>query len=182
MIKIGTHNGEAMENKENKHWYVLYTKPRWEKKIASRLHEMNIECYCPLNRVERQWSDRKKVVLEPLFTCYLFVRLADNELAKPLSVNGVLNFIQRMKKPAPVRDHEIDDIRKFLSEYQYVQLEKIDVEVDDEIEITRGLFMEQKGYITDVRGNYVKVAIKSLGYSLVASVDRKGIRKIQTTE
>ncbi|MEO6221006.1 MAG: transcription termination/antitermination NusG family protein, partial [Ginsengibacter sp.] len=50
-----------------KTWYVVYTRPRWEKKIAENLLRLGIEHYCPLNKVTRQWSDRKKKVLEPLF-------------------------------------------------------------------------------------------------------------------
>ncbi|HMJ47328.1 MAG TPA: transcription termination/antitermination NusG family protein, partial [Ferruginibacter sp.] len=56
----------------NKKWYVVYTRPRWEKKVAATLDERGVENYCPLNRVNRQWSDRKKVVLEPLFKGYVF--------------------------------------------------------------------------------------------------------------
>ena len=48
-------------------WHAVYTKPRWEKKVAALLDAKGIEYYCPLNRVVKQWSDRKKTVLEPLF-------------------------------------------------------------------------------------------------------------------
>ena len=54
-------------SEERKNWYAVYTLPRWEKKIARLLEEKGYEVYCPLNRVQRQWSDRKKTVLEPLF-------------------------------------------------------------------------------------------------------------------
>ena len=54
-------------------WYVLYTKPRNEKKVAQRLSEAGYTVYCPLQKVRRQWSDRTKVVEEPLFTSYLFI-------------------------------------------------------------------------------------------------------------
>jgi hypothetical protein len=49
-------------------WYAVYTRPRWEKKVAEILTDKKIENYCPLNKVVRQWSDRKKIVHEPLFT------------------------------------------------------------------------------------------------------------------
>ncbi|HCY90719.1 MAG TPA: antitermination protein NusG, partial [Chitinophagaceae bacterium] len=53
-------------SEENYHWYVVYTRPRWEKKVALNLAQKGIEHYCPLNKVRKQWSDRKKMVLEPL--------------------------------------------------------------------------------------------------------------------
>ena len=57
-------------------WYVLYTKPRNEKKVAQRLSEAGYTVYCPLQKVRRQWSDRTKVVEEPLFKSYLFIQIS----------------------------------------------------------------------------------------------------------
>ncbi|MBL0358846.1 MAG: UpxY family transcription antiterminator [Chitinophagaceae bacterium] len=57
----------------------MYTKPRWEKKVACLLDEKGIENYCPLNKVVKQWSDRKKVVLEPVFKSYVFVKILEDK-------------------------------------------------------------------------------------------------------
>jgi transcription antitermination factor NusG len=57
-----------------KHWYAIYTNPRWEKKVDKLLTEAGIESYCPLNTVMRKWSDRMKKVEEPLFKSYVFVQ------------------------------------------------------------------------------------------------------------
>ena len=81
-----------------------------------------------------------------------------------------------------VRDKEIEDIRRFLFEYGSVKLEKTNVMVDDAIEILYGPFMDKTGQVTQVNDNYVKVAIRSLGYSLVASVSRSGIRRLEPEE
>ena len=56
-------------------WYALYTRSRFEKKAAERLTEQGIEAYVPLQRVMRQWSDRRKQVLEPAIRSYVFVRI-----------------------------------------------------------------------------------------------------------
>ena len=58
-----------------KKWYALYTKPRWEKKIDSVLIRKGVESWCPLQKIERQWSDRKKIIEDPLFKSYVFVRI-----------------------------------------------------------------------------------------------------------
>lgn len=180
MVLCVTHRGEAMRNSENKNWYVLYTKPRWERKVAEKLENAGIECYCPLNRVERRWSDRWKTIQEPLFRCYIFVHVSTEDLYKPLEVNGILHYVHHMKKPAVVRDREINDIRRFLAEHKSVNLEKIHVGVNDAIEILYGPFMDKTGQVTQVKENYVKVSIRSLGYSLVATVSRTGIRKLES--
>ncbi len=63
----------------NYSWFAFYTKPRWEKKVAGLLSARGIINYCPLNKVVRQWSDRKKVVLEPVFKSYVFVKIEDDK-------------------------------------------------------------------------------------------------------
>ena len=78
---------------DKKYWYVVYTKPRWEKKVYSLLEEEGIEAYCPLNKVHKQWSDRMKWVEEPLFKSYVFVRLAEEEMSQVRMVSGVINYV-----------------------------------------------------------------------------------------
>ena len=60
-------------------WYAVYTKSRYEKKLADNLREKGIEAYVPLRKVVRQWSDRKKLVAEPLIRSYCFVILPNLE-------------------------------------------------------------------------------------------------------
>ena len=71
-------------------WYVVYTKPKWEKKVAEQLINSGIECYCPLITQVRQWSDRKKKVEVPLFNSYVFVQLPDAERNKVFQSVGVV--------------------------------------------------------------------------------------------
>ena len=75
---------------EMKNWYALYTRSRWEKKVAELLTRKQVENYCPLNRVQRQWSDRRKIVMEPLFRSYVFVHMTEAEQLTARSVDGVI--------------------------------------------------------------------------------------------
>src|SRR5688572_5910878 len=111
-----------------KKWYALYTKPRWEKKVDKLLAEKGMESYCPLQRVQRQWSDRKKIVDEPLFKSYVFVRISDEQQTAVRMVNGVVNFVYWMGKPAIVKDHEIQIIRQFMNEYDNVEVTQTPIE------------------------------------------------------
>ena len=70
-----------MNEKNNLHWYAVYTKPRWEKKVASLLDVKGVENYCPVNKVVKQWSDRKKT----LFTNPKFISLAVQNIEKHLA-------------------------------------------------------------------------------------------------
>src|SRR5258706_5427248 len=95
-----------------KQWYALYTRPRWEKKVADLLEKKKVEVYCPLNKVKRQWADRKKIVYEPLFASYVFVYVSEREELNIKQTDGVINFVYWLNKPAVIRNEEIDTIRR----------------------------------------------------------------------
>ncbi len=160
-------------------WYVVYTKPRWEKKVFKHFSEKGMESYCPLNKVRKKWSDRIKTVEEPLFKSYVFVRVAEDEHLKVRMTQGVVNFVYWQGKPAIVRDNEIEVIRKFLNEYKEVQAMPLELRPDMSVKIRRGVFMDKEATVIKVQGNKVQVNIESIGYSLVASVDKSNLAMIE---
>lgn len=101
----------------NLRWYALYTRPRWEKKVAELLGAKQIENYCPMQKLEKNWSDRKKIILEPLFKSYVLVRLAPKAHIPVLQTDGVIGFVTFQGKPAVIRDEEIDAVKLFLQNY-----------------------------------------------------------------
>src|SRR5688500_10904022 len=103
-----------------KRWYAVYTRPRWEKKVAAALSKSEIENYCPLNKVERRWSDRKKIIEEPLFTSYVFVRASLKEQTVIRETDGIVNFVYWLGRPAVIRNEEIDLIKRFLNQHKNV--------------------------------------------------------------
>ena len=88
-------------------WLAVYTRPRWEKKVNQLLIEKGVESYCPLNKVRRKWSDRVKVVEEPLFKSYVFVKVDDQDRTAVRMTNGVINFVYWDSKPALIKEKEI---------------------------------------------------------------------------
>ena len=156
-------------------WFAIYTKPRWEKKVNQLLTDKGVECYCPLNKVKRKWSDRTKTVEEPLFKSYVFVKVTEEERTKVRLTNGVVNFVYWNGKPAIVREKEIQTIKLFLDEHENVQVRPIDLTVQQRVLITSGTFMDRTATVLDVRKKEVKVSIDSLGYELVALIDKNKI-------
>ena len=160
-------------------WLAIYTRPRWEKKVSLLLSEKGLESYCPLNKVRRKWSDRVKVVEEPLFKSYVFVKIGDEDRSAVRMTPGAINFVYWQGKPAVIRDKEIIAIKRFLNEYENVEVQPIDLKVDERVRITNGTFMDHEGKVLDVRHKTVKVAIDSLGYILVAYIDRTKLTSAQ---
>jgi transcription antitermination factor NusG len=162
----------------NQKWYAVYTKPRWEKKVAEILTIKSIENYCPLNRVEHQWSDRKKVVYIPLFTSYVFIRITDKQLSVLKTIDGIISIVTWLGKPAIIKDEEIDTIKKFLTSHSNVQLEKNNVNVSDKIKIINGSLLDQEGTIVAIKNNLIIVSLPSLGYIMYVEVDRSNIERV----
>ena len=153
-------------------WLAIYTRPRWEKKVNQLLTEKGLESYCPLNKVRRKWSDRIKVVEEPLFKSYVFVKVSDDDRSAVRMTAGAINFVYWQGKPAVIKEKEIIAIKRFLNEYENVEVQVQEIKVDQRVRITNGTLMDHEGKVLDVRRKTVKVAIDSLGYILVAYIDR----------
>jgi len=156
----------------SKKWLAIYTRPRWEKKVNQLLTEKGLESYCPLNKVRRKWSDRIKIVEEPLFKSYVFVRVSDQDRTAVRMTPGAINFVYWQGKPAVIRDKEIVAIKRFLNEYENVEVHPMEFRVNQRVRITNGTLMDHEGKVLDVRHKTVKVAIDSLGYVLVAYIER----------
>jgi len=163
---------------ETKNWYAVYTRPRWEKKVAEIFSRHKIENYCPLNRVVRQWSDRKKVIYEPLFTSYVFVKVTDKDHLHLRKTAGVINLVYWLNKPAVIPEHEIDAIKRFLSEYMNVELQKKPINVNDTVRVVDGPLMLREGQVLYVKNKTVKVALPSLGYMMNAEIETANVEII----
>ena len=82
-----------VKQKSTYKWYPVYTNPRAEKKAQTALQNKGILTYLPLRRQQKQWSDRKKWVEEPLFKSYIFVYITEQEQTEVLMTKGIARFI-----------------------------------------------------------------------------------------
>ena len=150
-------------------WFVLYTKSRNEKLVADKLRSMDIDVYCPLVKTKRKWSDRTKLVEEPLFRSYCFINIADHERAKVFSVSGVVRYLFWLKKPAIVQDAEIDAIKLMLNEVDHNSIQVDKFTPDSRLTIGSGSFADLSGRVLKQQGKIVAILLDSL--QLVIKVD-----------
>ncbi|MEI6189289.1 MAG: UpxY family transcription antiterminator [Chitinophagia bacterium] len=157
------------ESASVKKWHVIYTKSKWEKKVDGLLLKNGIESWCPVQKKERQWSDRKKIIEEPLFRSYVFVKINKSEHSKVLGIIGVVNFLYFEKKPAIIRDNEIEVIRKYLglanTAIQVVNLTNLPPQT--KVSINQGLFMGQKGEVIRSSKKTVFVQLQSINMMMI---------------
>ena len=144
-------------------WYVVYTKPKWEKKVAEKLAQAGIECYCPLITQIKQWSDRKKKVEVPLFNSYVFVQLPEADRNTVFAVPGVVRYLFWLGKPAIVRDEEINIIKKNLNASNIADISVSSIQVGDRIKLDSGVFSNQNAIVQEISKTYYILVLESLG-------------------
>jgi len=109
---------EAMGESSFASWYAVQTHARHEKIIAQRLREQGVTTFLPMYSEVHRWSDRRKVVELPLFSCYVFVRLlpTNEQRLRVLRQDGVFNFVGIRGQGTPIPDEQIDAVQTLISQ------------------------------------------------------------------
>ena len=99
-------------------WYALHTRSRHERVVAQRLSGGGLETYLPTVREVHRWSDRKKTIEVPLFSCYLFVRCAmsSDDRTQVHRIESALGFVGAQGEGLPIPDEQIECVRTALAE------------------------------------------------------------------
>ncbi|KAA1246435.1 UpxY family transcription antiterminator [Aquimarina sp. RZ0] len=164
-------------------WYVLYVKPRHEKKIENLLKEKQIETYLPLVKTIRKWSDRKKMIESPLFPSYLFVKIdfrKDSE--NVLSIRGFCTFIRFGSEFAKVQDHEIKSIRLLteMSDVKDIENSDIAIKVGEYRRVQEGALSGLDCEIINVNNvNKIIVRIDSIKHSIMATLPSSFLSELE---
>lgn len=167
---------------EDKKWFAIYVKSRYEKKVFKLLADMNIESFLPLVTRIKQWSDRKKKVEEPLFRSYIFVHISSRyEYENVVHCNGVVKFVSFENKAVPVPDNQIYAIKCYIEDNDI--LDDINYDNYKEGELVR----IKSGQLKDLIGRFVKINgkhrviinIESVGKCLPITISKSKIEAIK---
>lgn len=145
-------------------WYPIYTRSRFEKKTQLELEKKQITTYLPLKKVLKQWSDRKKIVEEPLLKSYLFIYISIKEYNEVLLTPGFSRFIYFSGKIASIPDKQIQDLRLLLANSTDLELIEYNISPGEKVLIKAGPF---KGITAEL------VSLKSKK-SLILRLDQLG--------
>src|SRR6056300_981692 len=127
---------KSMEKK----WFVVYTRPQQELKVASQLSAMGITNYCPTITLVKQYSDRKKKVTKPLLSSYVMVELVEKERNKVFACNGIVRYLYFLGKPAVVPAAQVNLMQDHLNGV-YNDFKVTTLSVGDSHTITEGPFL-----------------------------------------
>jgi transcription antitermination factor NusG len=159
-------------------WYALYLRSRHEKAVDVRLREKGIETYLPMVEEIRQYSDRKKIVLEPLFRGYLFVRTDLGDKVPILQTGGVVRFVGIGLKASPIPDKQIGWIRIAGGDPSRIKREPYWV-AGERVRVIAGPFAGIEGLIVTLKDSMrVVLSVECIGQSVSVEVTRDWVRKL----
>jgi len=92
-------------------WFALQVRPKSEKKVEHLLSQKGYECFTPIHRSKRKWSDRTVEVDLPLFSGYVFCRFSPSALGKAITTQGIIKIVGFGGKPAEVAIEEIEALQ-----------------------------------------------------------------------
>ena len=153
-------------------WHAIYTRSRFEKKLANLLEQKGINCYLPLKIEKRQWSDRVKKIEEPLLKGYLFVKVSNKEYFDVLNTPGAVCYVSFEGKAAPIPEKQINDLKAFL---QYVN-DQVDVTRErlskgEKIIVVTGPLKGVTGELIDFKGkNRIVLRFENIGYCVLTDI------------
>jgi transcriptional antiterminator RfaH len=137
----------------NYQWYAIYTKANAEKKLFNSLTEKGIECYLPTRKVQRNWIDSRRWNEEPLFRCYLFVRVSYREFFTALNTPGVVCFISSGGKAQAISEIQINNVKTFLTQTEHeLSISYEHINKGRSVEISNGPLQGINGEIVIING------------------------------
>jgi transcription antitermination factor NusG len=163
-----TYSAQCVETR--RHWYALYTASNHEKMVELRLRQKDVETFLPLHTVTKRWKNRTTVKLDlPLFTSYVFVKIALTDSAKVLSVPRAFSIVGNGRQFSPLTDKEIETLRTGLSTQDATPWPNIKVGV--RATITRGPLTGLEGIVIRSDGQLrVVLSVEMISKSIAVHV------------
>jgi len=158
-----------------KNWFVFYTKSRQERKVRELLLRRGYEVFLPMQKVMRQWSDRKKKVDTPLFNSYIFVHDTEDKIPLIVQTPGIAWNIRHNDKPAVLQTRELEIIQRFLNSGLLLEIQAVqNLEVGNPVQVIDGALKGMVGTLLKTSdGERFTVALESIGQTMLVRIDRQ---------
>jgi transcription antitermination factor NusG len=152
-------------------WFALQVRSRREALVATHLEGQGYECFLPLYKSQRRWSDRVKEVDQPLFPGYLFCRFELHNRGPLLMTPGVQQIVGTGRTPIAVADSEMESIRQVLASglpsqpWLYLQ-------IGQRVRVNHGGLNNLEGILVNFKGSHrVVLSVSLLQRSVAMEID-----------
>lgn len=164
-------------NSALREWHVIYTRPKFEKKVYSTLTDKGINAFLPLRKVVRQWHDRKKKVDLPVFPSYLFVHVNMIEKTEVFNVPGFVKFISTGGIPDTISERRMQIIKQILSgDYE---ISNDGFEDGERVKVINGPLKDMEGELVLEKGSQrFAVKMEIVNKYVIASISPSDLMKI----
>jgi transcriptional antiterminator RfaH len=160
-------------------WYAVYTNPRAEKLAYARLEETGVEAFLPLQKTYRQWSDRKKLVIKPLLSSYVFVKVIPKEFPLVYKTTGVVKFISFEGHPVAIPQNQIDNLKLLVNSDAEIEVTSEPLAKGDNVKVMSGSLIGLTGELISFGGKKkVVVRIDKLEQNIIVTIPMTFLKKI----
>ena len=167
----------------NQHWpwFALMVRTGREKTTTLQLENAGYECFLPVSKFTRRWSDRMKEIEVPLFSGYLFCRMDPQNRLPVLMTPGVIQIVGAGKTLIPVEEDEIAAIQLAVKNglstmpWPYLQVGHV-------ARIEEGPLRGMTGIIVKIKsGMKLVLSVSLLQRSVAVEVDRSWLGGVHLT-
>jgi len=135
------------------HWYLVQCKPRESFRAAMHLENQGYTCFHPTYHVKRKRAGSISLVLEPLFSHYLFIQLSPTDNWSAIrSTRGVSRLVYFDGVPAKLDSFVINALQRQCAKLNGEPVQSL-YQVGDCVVITDGCFKEIEAVVTAVNGD-----------------------------
>ncbi len=158
-------------------WYIIYTKPKCERKVSMALAKKKIENFYPLNARQVKDSRRSKLIYEPLFQSYVFANIEDMRIPLLWQIDGIVSLVYWKGQPAIVKSEEIEAIKDFTASHYDIRMERSHVNAAQEAAAEESSYT-MGGKILMIKNRSFNLSLPSIGFTLIAELNVEGTRGI----
>jgi transcription antitermination factor NusG len=161
-------------------WFALRIRSKHEQTTMLHLESRGYEQFSPTYKIERQWSDRKKMTDQSLFPGYIFCRLDTNDRLPVLTVPGVVGIVGFGDGPTSIPEEEVERVRAMLRSGLLVTPWPF-LKIGQTVLIERGPLAGIEGIFQEVKGRCrIVVSISLLQRSVSSEIERSWVRPLST--
>ncbi len=190
-VKVQTPNLVTISEAENKkaRWYVVHVYSGHENKVAEALKQraetLNLldkvlSVLIPTQEKIQIKRGQRKTVSEKIFPGYMLVQmeLTDDSWLAVRTTQGVTGFVGVGSKPTPLPRHEVEAIKKYMS--QGVPQYKADYVEGEAVKIVDGPFTDFLASVNaiDEEKGKVEVLVNIFGRETPVSLDFLQVKKV----
>ena len=160
-------------------WFAILARTGREKTANLLLENSGYECFLPVSKHTRRWSDRTKVIEMPLFPGYLFCRMNPHNRLRVLMTPGVMQVVGVGKTAIPVEEEEIAAIQRVQKSglsampWPYMQIGNVGQILEGPLRGLTGIIVKIKS------GMKLVLSVSLLQRSVAVEVERNWVGEVR---